>query len=102
MTEEQLFRTPGNVMPGDMVSAEDQSASDLTSLSEANEVRRSEIDHPRCVYTRHGLRAAGSCTRFMPKFQPWESTRYGGLATAPRGVTLKNLDDGGGKNAPVE
>jgi hypothetical protein len=37
-TEEQFFRTPGDVILGDVVSAEDQSASDLTSLSEADEV----------------------------------------------------------------
>jgi len=37
-TEEQFFRTPGDVMLGDVVSVEDQSASDLTSLSEADEV----------------------------------------------------------------
>jgi len=38
-TEEQFFQTPGDVMLGDVVSAEDQEASDLTALSEANEVR---------------------------------------------------------------
>lgn len=37
-TEEQFFRTPGDVMVGDVVRVEDLSASDLASLGEADEV----------------------------------------------------------------
>ncbi|MEZ7978644.1 MAG: DUF5666 domain-containing protein [Myxococcota bacterium] len=37
-TEEQFFRDPGDVMLGDVVSAEDFEASDLSTLTEADEV----------------------------------------------------------------
>jgi hypothetical protein len=42
-TEEQFFRNPGDVMLGDIVEATDESALDLSSLSEADTV---EIEDP--------------------------------------------------------
>ena len=42
-TEEQFFRTPGDVLLGDVVRAEDESALDLSTLTEADEV---EIEDP--------------------------------------------------------
>ena len=37
-TEEEFFRTPGDVMLGDVVSAEDVSALSLSTLAEADDV----------------------------------------------------------------
>ena len=37
-TEEEFFRTPGDVMLGDIVSAEDEAAGDLAVLGEADEI----------------------------------------------------------------
>ena len=42
-TEEQFFRDPGDVMLGDVVSAEDFEAFDLSTLTESDEV---SIDDP--------------------------------------------------------
>ena len=42
-TEEQFFRDPGDVMLGDVVSAEDFEALSLSTLTEADEV---SIDDP--------------------------------------------------------
>ncbi len=43
-TEEEFFRTPGDVMIGDVVGAIDLSASDLYMLGEANEVQIEDPD----------------------------------------------------------